>query len=185
MTKRDWLERRYREAPERPVRFSTVSDMEVEPLYTADDVAGRPTIASGSPASIPYTRGVYPTMYRGRLWTMRQFAGFGSAEDTNERFKFLLAQGQTGLSTAFDMPTLMGYDADHPRARGEVGREGVAVSTLDDMRALFDGIRLDEVTTSMTVNCTAIVAARDVPRGRRASRASRGRSSAARSRTTC
>ena len=93
-------------------------------------------------------------MYRGRLWTMRQFAGFGTAEDTNARFKFLLAQGQTGLSTAFDMPTLMGYDADHPRALGEVGREGVAVSTLDDMESLFDGIPLDQVTTSMTINCS-------------------------------
>src|SRR5437867_9591962 len=94
-------------------------------------------------------------MYRGLLWTMRQFAGFGTAEDTNERFKFLLAQGQTGLSTAFDMPTLMGYDADHPRAHGEVGREGVTVSSLVDMRALFDGIRLDGVSTSMTVNSSA------------------------------
>jgi len=100
---------------------------------------------------------VYPSMYRGRLWTMRQFAGFGAAEDTNARFRFLLGQGQTGLSTAFDMPTLMGFDADHPRSRGEVGREGVAVSTLDDMRTLFGGIRLDEVTTSMTVNCSASV----------------------------
>jgi methylmalonyl-CoA mutase N-terminal domain/subunit len=153
MTKRDWLERRYRETPERPVRFSTVSDMEVGPLYTADDARDSERI--GLPGEFPYTRGVHPSMYRGRLWTMRQFAGFGSAEDTNARFKFLLEHGQTGLSTAFDMPTLMGYDADHPRARGEVGREGVAVSSLVDMRALFDGIRLSDVTTSMTVNCTA------------------------------
>jgi methylmalonyl-CoA mutase N-terminal domain/subunit len=153
MTKRDWVERRYRQAPERPARFSTVSDMEVEPLYTAEDVAASERI--GLPGEYPYTRGVYPSMYRGRLWTMRQFAGFGTAEDTNARFKFLLQQGQTGLSTAFDMPTLMGYDADHPRARGEVGREGVAVSTLADMRALFDGIDLAGVTTSMTVNCSA------------------------------
>jgi methylmalonyl-CoA mutase N-terminal domain/subunit len=153
MTKRDWLERRYRETPERPVRFSTVSDMEVEPLYTAADASDSERI--GLPGEFPYTRGVHPSMYRGRLWTMRQFAGFGSAEDTNARFKFLLEHGQTGLSTAFDMPTLMGYDADHPRARGEVGREGVAVSSLVDMRALFDGIRLSDVTTSMTVNCTA------------------------------
>jgi methylmalonyl-CoA mutase N-terminal domain/subunit len=155
MTKRDWLERQYRATPERPVRFSTVSDMEVEPLYAAEDVADPDRI--GLPGEFPYTRGVYPSMYRGRLWTMRQFAGFGSAEDTNARFKFLLRQGQTGLSTAFDMPTLMGYDADHPRARGEVGREGVAVSSLVDMRALFDGIRLSDVSTSMTVNCTASV----------------------------
>jgi len=155
MTKRDWLERRYREAPERAARFSTVSDMLVDPLYGPDDVGGSDRI--GLPGEYPYTRGVYPSMYRGRLWTMRQFAGFGTAEDTNARFHFLLRQGQTGLSTAFDMPTLMGYDADHPRARGEVGREGVAVSSLVDVRALFDGIRLDDVTTSMTVNCTASV----------------------------
>jgi methylmalonyl-CoA mutase N-terminal domain/subunit len=157
MTKRDWLERRYRQEPERPVRFSTVSDMVVEPLYAPEDVPAGGTDRIGLPGEFPYTRGVYPSMYRGRLWTMRQFAGFGTAEDTNARFHFLLGQGQTGLSTAFDMPTLMGYDADHPRALGEVGREGVAVSTLVDMRALFHGIRLDQVTTSMTVNCTASV----------------------------
>ncbi|HYR97233.1 MAG TPA: methylmalonyl-CoA mutase family protein, partial [Candidatus Binatus sp.] len=157
MTKRDWLERRYRTEPERRLRFSTVSDMEVEPLYTADDLPADTAERVGLPGEFPYTRGVYPSMYRGRLWTMRQFAGFGTAEDTNGRFQFLLGEGQTGLSTAFDMPTLMGYDADHPRALGEVGREGVAVSSLVDMRALFDGIRLDRVTTSMTVNCTASV----------------------------
>jgi methylmalonyl-CoA mutase N-terminal domain/subunit len=155
MTKRDWLERRYRDTPERPVRFSTVSDMPVEPLYTAEDVGSDDRI--GLPGDYPYTRGVYPSMYRGRLWTMRQFAGFGSARDTNARFHFLLEHGQTGLSTAFDMPTLMGYDADHPRAQGEVGREGVAVSTLDDARELFAGVDLSRVTTSMTVNCTASV----------------------------
>ena len=154
MTKRDWLEKRKREAPERPVRFSTVSDLEIEPLYTSEDVGGD---RIGWPGEFPYTRGVHPGMYRSRLWTMRQFAGFGTAEDTNARFHFLLRQGQTGLSTAFDMPTLMGYDADHPRALGEVGREGVAVSSLVDMRALFDGIHLDQVTTSMTVNCSASV----------------------------
>jgi methylmalonyl-CoA mutase, N-terminal domain len=153
MTKRDWLDRRYERTAERPVRFSTVSDMEVDPIYAGDDVARPDRI--GWPGEYPYTRGVYPSMYRGRLWTMRQFAGFGTAEDTNARFRFLLAHGQMGLSTAFDMPTLMGYDADHPRARGEVGREGVAVSSLADVRALFDGIRLSDVTTSMTVNCTA------------------------------
>ncbi|HJQ83814.1 MAG TPA: methylmalonyl-CoA mutase family protein [Candidatus Binatia bacterium] len=157
MTKRDWLDRRYRSEKERPVRFSTVSDLELEPLYTAEDVRADAGDRVGLPGEFPYTRGVYPSMYRGRLWTMRQFAGFGTAEDTNERFRFLLGQGQTGLSTAFDMPTLMGYDADHPRARGEVGREGVAVSSLADMRALFAGIRLDQVTTSMTVSCTASV----------------------------
>jgi methylmalonyl-CoA mutase N-terminal domain/subunit len=155
MTKRDWLDRVYGATPERSVRFSTVSDMVVDPLYMLDDVAAPEQI--GMPGEFPYTRGIYPSMYRGRLWTMRQFAGFGSAEDTNARFHFLLEHGQTGLSTAFDMPTLMGYDADHPRARGEVGREGVAVSTLVDMRALFAGIRLSDVTTSMTVNCSASV----------------------------
>jgi methylmalonyl-CoA mutase N-terminal domain/subunit len=157
MTKRDWHERRYRTEPERGLRFSTVSDMEVEPLYAPDDLPPDSAARVGLPGEFPYTRGVYPSMYRGRLWTMRQFAGFGSAEDTNGRFHFLLGEGQTGLSTAFDMPTLMGYDADHPRALGEVGREGVAVSSLVDMRALFHGIRLDQVTTSMTVNCTASV----------------------------
>ncbi|HJW68805.1 MAG TPA: methylmalonyl-CoA mutase family protein [Candidatus Binatia bacterium] len=157
MSKRDWLEGRYRETPERPVRFSTVSDMPVDPLYTADDVDPNSEARIGLPGEYPYTRGVYPSMYRGRLWTMRQFAGFGTAADTNTRFHFLLGQGQTGLSTAFDMPTLMGYDADHPRARGEVGREGVTVSTLDDARQLFAGIDLGAVTTSMTVNCTASV----------------------------
>ncbi len=157
MTKQDWLERRYRTEPERGLRFSTVSDMEVDALYTADDLRADGADRVGLPGEFPYTRGVYPSMYRGRLWTMRQFAGFGTAEDTNGRFHFLLGEGQTGLSTAFDMPTLMGYDADHPRALGEVGREGVAVSSLVDMRALFDAIRLDRVTTSMTVNCTASV----------------------------
>jgi methylmalonyl-CoA mutase, N-terminal domain len=157
VTKRDWLERRYRTEPERPARFSTVSDMEVEPLYTADDLAGEADARIGLPGEFPYTRGVYPSMYRGRLWTMRQFAGFGTAEDTNARFRFILGQGQSGLSTAFDMPTLMGYDADHPRARGEVGREGVAVSSLADARTLFSGIDLGQVSTSMTVNCTASV----------------------------
>jgi methylmalonyl-CoA mutase, N-terminal domain len=155
-TKQAW-QAQHGKAPTRPVRYSTVSDMLVDPLYAADDLPADALDRIGLPGEYPYTRGVYPTMYRGRLWTMRQFAGFGAAEDTNERFHFLLKQGQTGLSTAFDMPTLMGYDADHPRALGEVGREGVAVSSLVDMRALFHGIRVDEVTTSMTVNCTASV----------------------------
>ncbi len=126
-------------------------------MYTAEDVTSDTPERIGLPGEYPYTRGVYPSMYRGRLWTMRQFAGFGTAEDTNARFHFLLGQGQNGLSTAFDMPTLMGYDADHARARGEVGREGVAVSTLDDARELFAGIDLGKVTTSMTVNCSASV----------------------------
>jgi len=140
-----------------PTRFSTVSDMEIQEVYGPVNVAGRAADDIGEPGAFPYTRGVYPTMYRGRPWTMRQFAGFGTPRDTNERFKFLLAQGQTGLSTAFDMPTLMGYDADHPRALGEVGREGTAVSTIDDVAELFDGIALADVTTSMTVNCSASI----------------------------
>jgi methylmalonyl-CoA mutase, N-terminal domain len=155
--KKKWLETTYKQASERPVRFSTVSDMELDPLYTPDDVSGSYDEAIGNPGEFPYTRGVYGSMYRGRLWTMRQFAGFGLAEDTNARFHFLLGQGQDGLSTAFDMPTLMGYDADHERALGEVGREGVSVSTVQDMATLFDRIPLDRVTTSMTVNCSASV----------------------------
>ncbi len=156
-SKKKWLETTYRQASERPVRFSTVSDMELDPLYTPGDVTGSYDDAIGNPGEFPYTRGVYGSMYRGRFWTMRQFAGFGLAEDTNARFHFLLSQGQDGLSTAFDMPTLMGYDADHERALGEVGREGVSVSTVHDMAALFDRIPLDRVTTSMTVNCSASI----------------------------
>jgi methylmalonyl-CoA mutase N-terminal domain/subunit len=155
--KQEWLESSYQDAKERPIRFSTVSDMEIDPLYTPQDVSGTYDEKLGNPGEYPYTRGPYGSMYRGRLWTMRQFAGFGLAEDTNQRFHFLLKQGQDGLSTAFDMPTLMGYDADHERAQGEVGREGVAVSTIDDMMTLFKGIPLDKVTTSMTVNCSASV----------------------------
>ena len=139
-------------------RHTTISDMEIEPCYRPASLEEWSYESKlGDPGEFPYTRGAYPNMYRGKLWTMRQFAGFGTAEDTNERFRFLLAQGQTGLSTAFDMPTLMGYDADHPRALGEVGREGAAVTSLADMEALFAGIPLDRVTTSMTVNCTASV----------------------------
>ncbi|MEK7878473.1 MAG: methylmalonyl-CoA mutase family protein [candidate division NC10 bacterium] len=145
-------------APERDVRFETLSGIPIRPLYTPADLADRSYETKlGFPGEYPYTRGVYPTMYRGRLWTMRMFAGFGRPEDTNARFKYLLEQGQTGLSTAFDMPALMGYDADHPRARGEVGKEGVSISTLADMERLFDGIPLGDVTTSMTINCTASV----------------------------
>jgi methylmalonyl-CoA mutase, N-terminal domain len=155
--KRDWLESTYKKAAERPARFSTVSDMEIDPLYTPDDAPGDYDGELGYPGEYPFTRGVYGSMYRGRLWTMRQFAGFGLAEDTNRRFHFLLGQGQDGLSTAFDMPTLMGYDADHERAVGEVGREGVSVTSIHDMVRLFDRIPLDKVTTSMTVNCSASV----------------------------
>jgi methylmalonyl-CoA mutase N-terminal domain/subunit len=143
---------------ERKPAFETLSGLPVERVYTPADLDGwQHAERLGSPGEYPFTRGVYPTMYRGRLWTMRMFAGFGRPEDTNRRFRFLLGQGQTGLSTAFDMPSLMGYDADHPRARGEVGREGVSVSTLRDMERLFEGIPLGTVTTSMTINCTASV----------------------------
>ena len=139
--------------PERDVPFTSLSGSPVKPLYTADDAPGDP----GHPGVFPYTRGVYPSMYRGRLWTMRQFAGFGTAEETNERFRYLLAHGQDGLSTAFDMPSLMGYDSDDAHSDGEVGREGVAVDTLDDMATLFDGIDLGEISVSMTINAPAVV----------------------------
>ncbi|HUO04289.1 MAG TPA: methylmalonyl-CoA mutase family protein [Candidatus Binataceae bacterium] len=155
--KSKWLESTYKPSGERPVRFSTVSDLDMEPLYTGEDISIGHDEEIGNPGEYPYTRGVYGSMYRGKLWTMRQFAGFGLAEDTNARFQFLLKQGNNGLSTAFDMPTLMGYDADHERAQGEVGREGVAVSTVEDMAILFNKIPLDKVTTSMTVNCSASV----------------------------
>jgi methylmalonyl-CoA mutase N-terminal domain/subunit len=144
--------------PERLERFSTVSDLEIARLYGPGEGAGRDDLARiGLPGEYPFTRGIHATMYRGRLWTMRMFAGFGTAEDTNARFHYLLSQGQTGLSVAFDMPTLMGYDSDHPRALGEVGREGVAVDTVEDMDILFRGIPLDQVTTSMTINAPANV----------------------------
>ncbi|HEX8073580.1 MAG TPA: methylmalonyl-CoA mutase family protein [Thermoleophilaceae bacterium] len=150
-----WYRERYAPTPERDALFSTISGEQVEPLYTADDVP-RPE-AIGLPGEYPYTRGVYPSMYRGRLWTMRQFAGFGTAEETNERFRYLLDHGQTGLSTAFDMPSLMGHDSDHARSEGEVGREGVAIDTLDDMETLFQGIPMGDVSTSMTINAPAAV----------------------------
>jgi methylmalonyl-CoA mutase N-terminal domain/subunit len=140
--------------PERAARFSTVSDLEIARLYGPEDRAGRDP---GLPGDYPFTRGIHPTMYRGRLWTMRMFAGYGTAEDTNARFHYLLAQGQTGLSVAFDMPTLMGYDSDHARALGEVGREGVAVDTVEDMDLLLRDVPLDRITTSMTINAPANV----------------------------
>ncbi|HZH03854.1 MAG TPA: methylmalonyl-CoA mutase family protein, partial [Myxococcaceae bacterium] len=145
-------------SPLRRPSFTTDSGIPIPDLLTAADRAGAPSGDLGLPGRFPFTRGVQPSMYRGRLWTMRQFAGFGSPEDTNGRFKYLLAQGMTGLSTAFDMPALMGYDADHAMSLGEVGKEGVAVSTLRDFELLFDGIPLDRVTTSMTINASAIVA---------------------------
>jgi methylmalonyl-CoA mutase, N-terminal domain len=148
-----WKRELYEAAPERQGElFSTISGLENEPLYTPERVELDYDRDLGYPGAYPFTRGVYPSMYRGRLWTMRQFAGFGTAEETNERFRYLLDHGQTGLSTAFDMPTLMGYDSDHARSLGEVGREGVAVDSLADAETLFQGIPLGEVSTSMTIN---------------------------------
>ena len=141
---------------ERDAPFTTLSGEPIRPLYEPEDV-GPFEEQIGRPGEYPYTRGVYPSMYRGRLWTMRQFAGFGTAEETNERFRYLLDHGQTGLSTAFDMPSLMGHDSDHARSLGEVGREGVAVDTLDDMETLFEGIDLGEVSVSMTINAPAAI----------------------------
>jgi methylmalonyl-CoA mutase, N-terminal domain len=146
--------------PERDAPFTTLSGEEIRPLYTERDLpsgVGGDDDPIGLPGQYPYTRGVYPSMYRGRLWTMRQFAGFGTPEETNRRFHYLLEHGQTGLSTAFDMPSLMGHDSDHPRSLGEVGREGVAVDTVLDMEALFAGIPLDQVTVSMTINAPAAI----------------------------
>jgi methylmalonyl-CoA mutase, N-terminal domain len=151
-----WREELYEAAPERQGElFSTISGIPNEPLATPDNAPVDYDRDLGYPGAYPFTRGVYPSMYRGRLWTMRQFAGFGTSEETNERFRYLLEHGQTGLSTAFDMPTLMGYDSDHPRSEGEVGREGVAVDSLADMETLFDGIPLGDVSTSMTINSAA------------------------------
>jgi methylmalonyl-CoA mutase, N-terminal domain len=151
----DWR-KKYEKGELRDIAF-TNSAKEVRPIYTALDAAETDAEALGMPGFFPYTRGIHPTGYRGRLWTMRQFAGFGSARDTNERYKFLLAHGQTGLSVAFDFPTLMGYDSDHPRSEGEVGKCGVAISSLADMETLFDGIPLDQVSTSMTINGPAVI----------------------------
>jgi methylmalonyl-CoA mutase N-terminal domain/subunit len=151
-----WRRELYEATPERQGElFSTMSGVETEPLYTPENVEIDYEEELGYPGVFPFTRGVYPSMYRGRLWTMRQFAGFGTAEETNERFRYLLEHGQTGLSTAFDMPTLMGYDSDHARSLGEVGREGVAIDSLADMETLFEGIPLDTVSTSMTINAPA------------------------------
>src|SRR6188472_3242979 len=145
-------------APLRPQPPTTVSGVPIDALYTPDSLNGfDPDADLGLPGQYPFTRGVHASMYRSRLWTMRQFAGFGTPQQTNERFKFLLAKGQTGLSTAFDLPTLMGLDSDDPRSLGEVGRLGVAMDTLDDMRTLFDGIDLGKISVSMTVNAPAIV----------------------------
>ncbi|BAS26927.1 methylmalonyl-CoA mutase [Limnochorda pilosa] len=152
---------RYRDvlarSQERDALFTTISGDPVEPLYVPDDPGPDYLEKLGFPGEYPYTRGIHPNLYRGRLWTMRQFAGFGTAAETNARFKYLLRNGQTGLSTAFDMPTLLGYDSDHPRSLGEVGREGVAIDSLEDMETLFDGIPLGEVSTSMTINGPAAI----------------------------
>jgi methylmalonyl-CoA mutase N-terminal domain/subunit len=144
-------------SPEREVPFTSLSGEHIRPLYTERDLPEQPEESIGLPGQYPFTRGVYPSMYRGRLWTMRQFAGFGTAAETNERFHYLLEHGQTGLSTAFDMPSLMGHDSDHPLSLGEVGREGVAIDTVSDMETLFAGIPLDEVTVSMTINAPAAI----------------------------
>ncbi len=152
--KKAWEEEEY--GQERVERFSTVSDQEIKALYSPTDVEDFDYQESlGFPGLYPFTRGVQASMYRGRLWTMRQFSGFGTAKDTNRRYHYLLDQGQTGLSVAFHMPTIMGYDSDHPRAKGEVGKCGVAIDTLKDMETLFDGIPLDKITTSMTINAPA------------------------------
>ncbi len=157
-----WEESCYRpswkQSPERLPRFSTVSDLEIEGLYTPEQIPQTDFLRDiGFPGEYPFTRGVQSSMYRGRLWTMRMFSGFGSAEDTNQRYKYLLSQGQTGLSVAFHYPTLMGYDSDSPRSRGEVGQCGVAIDTLKDMEILLEGIPLDQVTTSMTINPPAAI----------------------------
>lgn len=156
---RDWeaneVAQFLRKQAERKSEFFTLGDIPVKRTYTAADLAETPVEDIGLPGRYPFTRGPYPTMYRSRNWTMRQIAGFGTGEDTNKRFKYLIAQGQTGISTDFDMPTLMGYDSDHPMSEGEVGREGVAIDTLADMEALFDGIDLEKISVSMTINPSA------------------------------
>ena len=150
------LEPALERSPERQERFETSSQIRLDPLYTSDDLVGWDEQERlGYPGSYPYTRGVQPTMYRGRFWTMRQYAGYASAEESNARYRYLRARGQTGLSVAFDLPTQMGYDSDHPMAEGEVGKVGVAIDTLDDMQRLLDGLPLDQVSTSMTINSTA------------------------------
>jgi methylmalonyl-CoA mutase N-terminal domain/subunit len=143
---------------ERKAHFTTLSGLPINRLYTQDDLSGtNPETAIGYPGEFPYTRGIYPTMYRGRLWTMRQYAGFGTAVESNERYRYLLSKGQAGLSVAFDLPTQIGMDSDHPLALGEVGKVGVAIDSLEDMQTLFDGIPLEKVSTSMTINATAAI----------------------------
>jgi methylmalonyl-CoA mutase N-terminal domain/subunit len=161
-TKREWLQGPYaraiERAPERAKSFETTGKMPIEPVYTPDDLKDwEPSRELGFPGEYPFTRGIQPTMYRGRFWTMRQYAGFGTAEESNQRYRYLLSQGQTGLSVAFDLPTQIGYDSDDPMAAGEVGKVGVAIDSIEDMLTLFDNIPLDKVTTSMTINATASV----------------------------
>jgi methylmalonyl-CoA mutase, N-terminal domain len=152
-----WERETFGRSPERDAPFSTISGETIAPLYTEEDLPADPEASIGFPGELPFTRGVYGSMYRGRLWTMRQFAGFGTAAETNRRFRYLLEHGQTGLSTAFDMPSLMGHDSDSPRSLGEVGREGVAIDSLEDMETLFEGIPLDRVSVSMTINAPAAI----------------------------
>ena len=147
-----------KEGKERRERFRTLSGLELEGLYTDESLVGwDPEDALGYPGEFPYTRGIYPSMYRGRLWTMRQYAGFGSATESNQRYRYLLSKGQSGLSVAFDLPTQIGMDSDHALALGEVGKVGVAIDSLEDMERLFDGIPLEKVSTSMTINSTAAI----------------------------
>ncbi len=160
--KREWLQGTYgkavERAPERSKSFETTGKMPLEPVYSPDDLNGFDAVRDlGFPGEYPFTRGIQPTMYRGRFWTMRQYAGFGTPEESNERYRYLLAQGQTGLSVAFDLPTQIGYDSDDPMAAGEVGKVGVAIDSIEDMQTLFKNIPLDKVTTSMTINSTAAV----------------------------
>ena len=164
-TKQEWhettLASTLKRFPEREDKFETTSNIEVDTVYTPEDLADFDYLRDlGYPGEYPFTRGVQPNMYRGRVWTMRQYAGFGSAEETNQRYHYLLKQGQTGLSVAFDLPTQIGYDSDHSLARGEVGKVGVAVDSLHDMEIIFDGIPLDRISTSMTINapCAPILA---------------------------
>jgi methylmalonyl-CoA mutase N-terminal domain/subunit len=152
-----WERETFARGGERDAPFSTMSGEPVRPLYTEADLPADPEESIGLPGEYPFTRGVYGSMYRGRLWTMRQFAGFGTAEETNKRFRYLLDHGQTGLSTAFDMPSLMGHDSDHPRSLGEVGREGTAIDTVADMETMFAGIPVEEVSVSMTINAPAAI----------------------------
>lgn len=161
-SKREWLSGPYQKAleraPERQPVFETTGKVELDPVYTSDDLAGwKEAEKLGFPGSYPFTRGIQPTMYRGRFWTMRQYAGFGTAEESNARYRYLLDQGQTGLSVAFDLPTQIGYDSDDPMAAGEVGKVGVAIDSIDDMETLLNGLPLDKVTTSMTINATASI----------------------------